>query len=172
MLDWAKKVELILDVTSGFRSVFSYSGGLNSCCSSCGHSWCTVLPPPPLGTGTVRSAYHMHPLAECHWCHTHTADNPGSFDALGCGNHEDKSHSGGLPHVSIREIRGKDRGSKNEGARDKRRKEWGRGKMKTHEVSPNNSMKVTKLIYEKYVYYTDEDHVIWLKTPEQLRNRN
>lgn len=80
-------------------SVFSYPGGENSCCSSCGHSWCTVLPPPPLGTGTVRSSYRTHPLAQCRGCHTHTADSPGSFAAPGCGNRDDKCHSDGLRRV-------------------------------------------------------------------------
>lgn len=89
-------------VSHGTLMVFSYSGGVNSCCSSCGHSWYTVCPPPPLGMGIVRSTYHTHPLAQCHGCHTHKADSPGSYAAPGCGNHDDKYHRDGLPHVPKR----------------------------------------------------------------------
>lgn len=79
--------------------VFSYSGGVNSCYSSCGHSLNTVCPPPPLGMGIVQSTYRTHPRVQCHGCHTHKADSPGSYAAPGCGNHDDKYHRDGLPHV-------------------------------------------------------------------------
>lgn len=39
----------------------------------------------------------------------HMADSLGSFDAPGCGNQDDKSHSGGLSHVSVKGIRRNDR---------------------------------------------------------------
>lgn len=85
-------------VSYGTFTVFSYFGGVNSCCSSSGRSWCTVCPPPPLGMGIVRSTYHTPPLAQCRGCHTHKADSPGSCAAPGCGNHDDKCHIDGLLH--------------------------------------------------------------------------
>lgn len=86
-------------VCLGLSSVFSYSGCLMSCYSSYAHSCYTVLPPPPLCMDIVPSTYHIHPLARCRCCHTRKADSPGSFDAPGCGNHDDKSHSVGLRHI-------------------------------------------------------------------------
>lgn len=98
-LNWKRKDSVLLESNhrrcnfSFSYSACSYSGGLNSCCSSCVHSWCTVPPPPPLCRGTVQSTHHIHPLAQYHRCHKHTADNPGSSSAPGCGNHDGKSHS-------------------------------------------------------------------------------
>lgn len=79
--------------------MFSYSRGLNFCCSSYEDSWYSVLPWPPPCTGIVQSTNHTHPLAQFHWCRTHTAGSPGSFGAPECGNHGGKSHSDGPPHV-------------------------------------------------------------------------
>jgi len=82
---------------------FSYSGCLSSGCSSFGHSWYTVLPPPLLCMGIVRSTRRTHPPARCRGCRTHTADSPGSSAAPGCGNRDDRSHSHGLPRVPEKE---------------------------------------------------------------------
>lgn len=85
--------------------MLSYSGGLNSCCSSCEHSLYTVVLLHPLCMDIVQSTYHIHPLAWCHWCHKHTADSPGSFDAPGCGNRDGKSHSDDPLRIPIKEVK-------------------------------------------------------------------
>lgn len=104
----------------GPLAALPYSGGVNSCCRSCGRSWYTACPPPPPGTGIVRSAYHTPPLARCRGCHTHRADSPGSCAAPGCGNHDDKCHRDGLLHGPKKKVEKEGRGVTKRGANNRR----------------------------------------------------
>lgn len=87
------------DSITATTAVHSYSESLHSCCSSWGHSYYTVSPQLPFGTGTVRSTHRTLRPTQYHRRRTHKVDSPVSFAAPACDNHDDKCHRNGLPHV-------------------------------------------------------------------------